>query len=144
MVFYGWKVCESTIHSVPKAGGLNWSSGEMLGCQGRNGFASKVGASRQLVNCSSCMALCRLPEEGVAHIRDWFSLGKIQRKDVYLPASGFVFELDLPCIIKQKSQRDVLSPFSFLLIPHVITLTTTNSHHGHFIPIVIFSFSDMG
>ena len=66
MVFYGWKVCESTIHSVPKAGGLNWSSGEMLGCQGRNGFASKVGASRQLVNCSSCMALCRLPEEGVA------------------------------------------------------------------------------
>ena len=96
MVYYGWKVCESKIHSVHKAGDLNWSSAEMLGSQGRNGFASKVGASRQLVNCSSCMALCRLPEEGVAQIRGGSSLGKIQIKGVCLPPSRSVLEVDLP------------------------------------------------
>ena len=45
--YNGWKFFKSTIHSVYKAGGLNWSSVEMLGSQGRNGLASKVRASRQ-------------------------------------------------------------------------------------------------
>ena len=67
-----WKVRDSRIHSVHRAGGLNWSSEEMLGSQGRNGLASKVRASRQRAKSPPSLPLCRLPQEGVAQLR--FSL----------------------------------------------------------------------
>ena len=115
-----------------KAGGLNWSSVEMLGSQGRNGLASKVRASRQRAQSPPSMSVCRLPQGGVARIR--FNL--ISHILTPPPESRFRLKVcvclpqDLhnkwisPGHIKQESQTEVCSVLRFSLNPAAFTLIT--------------------